>query len=95
MDLSRSQTKYSQASKNEIKSTKQPITSENNKDRPGRDTQQAQYGAPSVPGVPDLSCYLETPCTRSCGEGFKLLLPNPDITNGCYGAAMHVDFFYA
>ena len=22
-------------------------------------------------------CFIETPCTRPCGDGFKLLLPNP------------------
>ena len=68
--------------------------SSSNKERPGRDT-QSHYGHPPQPlpsGTPDLSCYLETPCTRSCGEGFRLLLPNPDITAGCYGAAMQVNF---
>jgi len=34
-------------------------------------------------------CFIETPCTRSCGDGFKLLLPNPD-GYGCYGASLQV-----
>ena len=27
-------------------------------------------------GAPQ-ECFIETPCTRPCGDGFKLLLPNP------------------
>jgi hypothetical protein len=34
-------------------------------------------------------CFIETPCTRSCGDGFKLLLPNP-TAYGCYGATLQV-----
>jgi hypothetical protein len=34
-------------------------------------------------------CFIETPCTRSCGDGFKLLLPNP-TGYGCYGATLQV-----
>ena len=34
-------------------------------------------------------CFIETPCTRSCGDGFKLLLPNPN-GYGCYGASLQV-----
>lgn len=48
------------------------------------------YGAPPPPPPPaPENCYLETPCTRSCGDGFKLLLPNPD-GQACYGAALQV-----
>jgi len=36
-------------------------------------------------------CFIETPCTRSCGDGFKLLLPNP-AGYGCYGATLQVWF---
>ena len=35
-------------------------------------------------------CFIETPCTRSCGPGFKLLLPNPTAAHGCYGATLQV-----
>ena len=38
---------------------------------------------------PPAECFIETPCTRSCGDGFKLLLPNPD-GYGCYGASLQV-----
>lgn len=38
---------------------------------------------------PPPECFIETPCTRSCGDGFKLLLPNPD-GYGCYGASLQV-----
>jgi hypothetical protein len=36
-------------------------------------------------------CFIETPCTRSCGDGFKLLLPNP-TAYACYGATLQVKF---
>ena len=52
-----------------------------------RQDRQAGYGAP--PPGPEENCYVETPCTRSCGDGFKLLLPNPDAVS-CYGAALQV-----
>ncbi len=32
--------------------------------RPARQS----YGAPAAP---EENCYVETPCTRSCGDGFK------------------------
>lgn len=38
---------------------------------------------------PPAECFIETPCTRSCGDGFKLLLPNPN-GYGCYGASLQV-----
>jgi len=50
-----------------------------------RPARQASYGAPAA----EENCYVETPCTRSCGDGFKLLLPNPDALT-CYGAALQV-----
>jgi len=50
-----------------------------------RPARQATYGAPAA----EENCYVETPCTRSCGDGFKLLLPNPDALT-CYGAALQV-----
>ena len=28
-------------------------------------------------------CFIETPCTRPCGDGFKLLLPNPKGRPNC------------
>jgi hypothetical protein len=34
--------------------------------RPAR--QSSAYGAPPPP---EENCYVETPCTRSCGDGFK------------------------
>ena len=40
-------------------------------------------------GLPD-ECFIETPCTRSCGSGFKLLLPNPSSLHSCYGATLQV-----
>lgn len=50
-----------------------------------RPARQTSYGAPAA----EENCYVETPCTRSCGDGFKLLLPNPDALT-CYGAALQV-----
>ena len=51
------------------------------------------YGPPSPPKhgakKPPPECFIETPCTRSCGDGFKLLLPNPN-GYGCYGASLQV-----
>ena len=38
--------------------------------------------------LPD-ECFIETPCTRSCDDGFKLLLPNPS-GHDCYGATLQV-----
>ena len=35
-------------------------------------------------------CFIETPCTRSCDAGFKLLLPNPSGGHACYGATLQV-----
>ena len=54
--------------------------------RPARDT---HYHPPPPAPVNDQNCYVETPCTRSCGDGFKLLLPNPEALT-CYGAALQV-----
>ena len=54
--------------------------------RPARDS---PYHPPPPAPVQDQNCYVETPCTRSCGDGFKLLLPNPDAAT-CYGAALQV-----
>ena len=45
-------------------------------------------GPPAAP-APPAECFIETPCTRSCGDGFKLLLPNPN-GYGCYGASLQV-----
>ena len=50
------------------------------------------YGPPAPPthgSTPPPECFIETPCTRSCGDGFKLLLPNPN-GYGCYGASLQV-----
>jgi len=52
-----------------------------------RPARQSDYGAPLPPL--EQNCYVETPCTRSCGDGFKLLLPNPEALS-CYGAALQV-----
>ena len=41
------------------------------------------------PKLPE-ECFIETPCTRSCGSGFKLLLPNPTSSHACYGATLQV-----
>ena len=46
----------------------------------------AQKGRGSY--LPD-ECFIETPCTRSCDDGFKLLLPNPS-GHDCYGATLQV-----
>ena len=54
--------------------------------RPARDS---PYHPPPPAPVQDQNCYVETPCTRSCGDGFKLLLPNPEALT-CYGAALQV-----
>ena len=35
--------------------------------RPARQS-SSSYGAPAAP---EENCYVETPCTRSCGDGFK------------------------
>lgn len=52
-----------------------------------RPIRQASYGSPAP--QEDENCYVETPCTRVCGDGFKLLLPNPDAQT-CLGAALQV-----
>ena len=67
--------------------------------RPARDAPHHAHHAPLSHGAapsygppapaPDQNCYVETPCTRSCDDGFKLLLPNPDAVS-CYGAALQV-----
>ena len=44
---------------------------------------------PTHGATPPPECFIETPCTRSCGDGFKLLLPNPN-GYGCYGASLQV-----
>ena len=38
---------------------------------------------------PDSECYLQTGCTSSCGEGFRLLLPNLQKEN-CGAAVLQV-----
>lgn len=38
---------------------------------------------------PDSECYLQTGCTSSCGEGFRLLLPNIQKEN-CGAAVLQV-----
>lgn len=68
--------------KDEIDNTTASASEGNFVLRPAR---QATYGAPAA----EENCYVETPCTRSCGDGFKLLLPNPDALT-CYGAALQV-----
>ena len=45
------------------------------------------HGHVKSAGPPPPECFIETPCTRSCGDGFKLLLPNPN-GYGCYGASL-------
>ncbi len=62
--------------------------------RPSRDAPHPHnpYQPPSPPthrAKPPPECFIETPCTRSCGDGFKLLLPNPN-GYGCYGASLQV-----
>ena len=40
--------------------------------------QMSTHASADVPEPPTLpaSCYLATDCSASCGEGFRLLLPN-------------------
>jgi len=45
----------------------------------------AQGGYPADP----TACYLETSCSGSCGEGFRLLLPNPGGAS-CQSSALQV-----
>ena len=40
-------------------------------------------------GGSDSECYMETECTASCGEGFRLLLPNLQDQN-CHAAVLQV-----
>ena len=37
-------------------------------------------------------CFIETPCTRPCGDGFKLLLPNPKGIGQIAQPAMNAKF---
>lgn len=60
--------------------------------REPRDSPHHAHHPPSPPthsATPPAECFIETPCTRSCGDGFKLLLPNPN-GYGCYGASLQV-----
>ena len=70
-----------------------PRNSTRRADLPSYSSPTLSSSPPSPPlgpsGGSDSECYMETECTASCGEGFRLLLPNLQDQN-CHAAVLQV-----